>query len=132
MITPLNAGQIGQTDDVQTQNPVDNTGNKSVQVNHQWNKTSISKKSDVRNSFSLNHGIGRRPSGNSSTPTTSLKGAKITIGTSGKRNSIIIAFTENCPSEEKLREFKEFFMQNWNDEASVKHKVHEPTGISGR
>ena len=131
-ITPFNAGQISQTNDVQTQNPVGNANNKSVQANRQWNKTSISKKSNARNSFTQNHKIGRRPSGSLSTPNTSLKGSKITIGTSGKRNSIIIAFTENCPSEEKLREFKEFFMQNWNDEASVKHKVHEPTGISGR
>jgi len=87
-ITPFNAGQISQTNDVQTQNPVGNANNKSVQANRQWNKTSISKKSNARNSFTQNHKIGRRPSGSLSTPNTSLKGSKITIGTSGKRNSI--------------------------------------------
>lgn len=42
--------------------------------------------------------------------------------------AITAALTRNCPSEEKLQEFKQFFMENYDNEALVKTKVYELTG----
>ena len=77
--TPLNAGQIGQTNDVQTQNPVGNTNGKAVCENHPpvlADSTKLPRKTLIGN-----HGPLRRPTSGSSTRPTFASFRKSTTST---------------------------------------------------